>query len=94
MNWLSEKWDRVWWYFHGPVGNPQPHAAWKTQMTIQGFISLAVAIVILVAVGWIILWICRRFGMPADLYNVVEIVVWVIVAAACCYRLLGFAGIA
>lgn len=66
----------------------------ENDVSLGGLISLVVACVVLFAVGWVILWLCRNVGMPGDLYNVVQIVVWVIVGAAILYRLLAFAGVA
>jgi hypothetical protein len=93
MEWLHDKWLKLYWYFHGPIGHVQPRPQGASSMSLIGLINLLVVCVILYAVGWVVLWVCRRFGMPADLYSVAEIVVWVVVGASICIKLLLFAGI-
>ena len=85
--------QRLYWKWHGPIGNPQPRAKGYVDMSAGGVISFLAIEAVLFCVLMICLWGIKKVVTDAELAKWLTVIVIVIIGAAMLLKLLAFAGI-
>jgi len=93
LDYVRENFPRLYWYFHGPVGNPQPRAKGYIDMSAGAVVQFLIIEGVLFCVLMLALWGVRKLITDAELAKWVSIILILIIGGAMLLKLLGFAGI-
>jgi hypothetical protein len=92
-DWIYDKWIRLYWYFHGPVGNKQPRGRGYIDMSAGSVIQFLIIEGVLFAVLMLALWGVRKLVTDGEVAKWVSIILILIIGGAMLLKLLAFAGI-
>ena len=85
--------QKIYWYFYGPVGNPQPRAKGYVDMSASGVISFLIIEFVLLCVLMLALLGVKKVVTDAEAAKWVSYMLIAIIGGAMLLKLLGFAGI-
>ena len=85
--------QKVYWYFHGPVGHTQPRPKGYVDMTAQGVISFLIIEFVLFAVLMLALWAVKKMITDGEAAKYISWILIAIIGGAMLLKLLAFAGI-
>jgi hypothetical protein len=86
--------QKIYWYFRGPIGHPQPRAKGYIDMSAGSVIQFLIVEGVLFAVLMLALWGVRKLVTDAEVAKWVSIILILIIGGAMLLKLLFFAGIA
>jgi hypothetical protein len=93
MDWVREQWTKLYWFFHGPVGNPQPRAKGYIDMSPESAIRFLMTEGVLAIVMLICIWGIGKLVTDGRLAQLLSILVYVIFGGWMLIVLLRFAGV-
>jgi hypothetical protein len=85
--------QRLYWKWHGPIGNPQPRAEGLHGMSAGGVIQFLIIEGVLFCVLMLALWGVKKLITDGEVAKWVSIILILIIGGAMLLKLLGFAGI-
>jgi type IV secretory pathway VirB2 component (pilin) len=85
--------QKLYWYWHGPVGHAQPRAKGYVDMSASAVVSFFAVEAVLFAVLMIILWGISKLVTDGELAKWLRVIAIVVIGTAMLLKLLGFAGV-
>lgn len=85
--------QKVYWYWHGPIGHAQPRAKGYVDMSAAGVVSFLIIEFVLFCVLMLALWAVKKMITDGEAAKLVSWILIAIIGGAMLLKLLAFAGI-